>query len=80
MASARVLPRLKPSRAVLLLCDMQEKFRGSVAYFPAVVQVSKRMLDGCRLLDIPAIATEQYPKGRYGFLVHFHLVHSVCCC
>ncbi|OQR72945.1 isochorismatase domain-containing protein 2 [Tropilaelaps mercedesae] len=55
--------RLVPNRSVLFLCDMQEKFRNQIQYFREIVQISNRMLQVAKTLDIPVIVTEQYPKG-----------------
>lgn len=45
MAAARAsLGRILPESSVLFLCDMQEKFRPSIAYFPQIVSVAARML------------------------------------
>ncbi|XP_041911468.1 isochorismatase domain-containing protein 2A isoform X1 [Arvicola amphibius] len=64
MAAARAsLGRILPESSVLFLCDMQEKFRPSIAYFPQIVSVAARMLKVARLLDVPVLLTEQYPQG-----------------
>ncbi|KAG1669124.1 Isochorismatase domain-containing protein 2 [Nymphon striatum] len=47
----------------VFLCDMQEKFRGNIQYFPQIIAVSSRILKAGKILDMPIIATEQYPKG-----------------
>ncbi|XP_069739229.1 isochorismatase domain-containing protein 2 isoform X2 [Phaenicophaeus curvirostris] len=60
MAASR-LGLLAPSRSVLLLCDLQERFRHSVAFFPEVVAVASRVLQGCRVLGVPVVVTEQRP-------------------
>ncbi|XP_069779009.1 isochorismatase domain-containing protein 2 [Narcine bancroftii] len=62
MASLRI-GKLGARSTALFLCDMQEKFRESVAFFPQVVCVSARMLQGAKTLDLPIIVTEQYPQG-----------------
>ncbi|GAB1602901.1 isochorismatase domain-containing protein 2-like [Argonauta hians] len=62
MASNR-LGKLLLNRSILFLCDMQEKFRPSIQYFPQIVDVSSRMLNAAKILDMPVIVTEQYPKG-----------------
>ncbi|EFB19731.1 hypothetical protein PANDA_016092, partial [Ailuropoda melanoleuca] len=63
MAAARPsLGRVLPGSSILFLCDMQEKFR-HIAYFPQIVSVAARMLKVARLLEVPAVLTEQYPEG-----------------
>ncbi|XP_032119081.1 isochorismatase domain-containing protein 2 isoform X2 [Sapajus apella] len=45
MAAARPsLGRVLPGSSILFLCDMQEKFRHKIAYFPQIVSVAARML------------------------------------
>uniref|UniRef100_A0A5F9CEW0 Isochorismatase-like domain-containing protein n=1 Tax=Oryctolagus cuniculus TaxID=9986 RepID=A0A5F9CEW0_RABIT len=45
MAAARPgLGRVHPGSSILFLCDMQEKFRHGIAYFPQIVSVAARML------------------------------------
>ncbi|XP_072536696.1 isochorismatase domain-containing protein 2 [Salminus brasiliensis] len=55
--------RLSSRGSVLLLCDMQEKFRPTIFQFTNVVSNAARLLQACRILSIPPILTEQYPKG-----------------
>ncbi|XP_029636504.1 isochorismatase domain-containing protein 2 [Octopus sinensis] len=57
------LGKLLFNRSILFLCDMQEKFRPTIQYFPQIVEVSARMLSAAKILDMPIIVTEQYPKG-----------------
>ncbi|XP_072351080.1 isochorismatase domain-containing protein 2, partial [Scyliorhinus torazame] len=61
--AARRIGHLRTQSCALFLCDMQEKFRPSVAFFPQIVAVAARMLQASRVLDIPVIVTEQYPRG-----------------
>ena len=60
---ARNMARLTPDKCVFLVCDVQERFRGAIHNFPAVVAGSQRMLKAAIELKIPTIVTEQYPKG-----------------
>lgn len=48
--------------AALVVVDVQEAFRGYEA-FAGVAAASAKLLEGARALGVPAIATEQYPKG-----------------
>ncbi|GAB1291506.1 Isochorismatase domain-containing protein 2B [Apodemus speciosus] len=64
MAAARAsLGRILPESSILFLCDMQEKLRDKVLYFPQIVSMAARMLKAARLLDVPVLLTEHYPKG-----------------
>ncbi|XP_030640375.1 isochorismatase domain-containing protein 2 [Chanos chanos] len=55
--------RLSTKGSVLLLCDMQEKFRPNIFQFTNIVSNAARLLQAARVLGIPPILTEQYPKG-----------------
>ncbi|GAA6082766.1 isochorismatase domain-containing protein 2 [Tachysurus ichikawai] len=55
--------RLSSKSSVLMLCDMQEKFRPTIFQFSNIVSNAARLLQACRILGIPPILTEQYPKG-----------------
>ena len=56
--------KFSPKTSALFLCDMQEKFRSSIKYFPQIVEVSNRLLQSFKILDCHVICTEQYPKGK----------------
>ncbi|KAH9426412.1 isochorismatase domain-containing protein 2-like [Dermatophagoides pteronyssinus] len=62
-SNCRNVGKLLQKQSALFICDLQEKFRTNIQYFDAIVQVSSRLLRASRLLDVPVIATEQYPKG-----------------
>ena len=62
MAGVRSLGRIVPKTSALFLCDMQEKFRPMISYFDQVVLNSNRVLNAVKIMDMPALATEQYPK------------------
>ncbi|XP_077065898.1 isochorismatase domain-containing protein 2 isoform X1 [Siphateles boraxobius] len=55
--------RLSTKGSVLLLCDIQEKFRPNIFQFTNIVSNAARLLQASRILNIPQILTEQYPKG-----------------
>ncbi|KAK0398496.1 hypothetical protein QR680_002621 [Steinernema hermaphroditum] len=55
--------RVSPSESVLMICDLQEKFRPNIRYFADIVTITKRLLDAATILDMKIVATEQYPKG-----------------
>lgn len=63
MMAQRVTPLVR-ERSILLLCDMQDKFRPTIKYFPQIVETSNKLLQACRILDVPFVVTEQYPKGN----------------
>jgi len=49
-------------RAALVVVDVQEAFR-QYASFERVAAASAQLLQGARILEVPAIVSEQYPKG-----------------
>ena len=54
---------LDRKRAALVVIDMQEKFRPIMASFDEVAERIAVMVQGCQLLGVPIIVTEQYPQG-----------------
>ncbi|XP_002739066.1 isochorismatase domain-containing protein 2-like [Saccoglossus kowalevskii] len=62
MATRRI-GKVMVDNTALFLCDMQEKFRPTIKYFPQIVEVSARMLSAAKVLKMPIVTTEQYPKG-----------------
>jgi len=53
---------LERDRAVLVVVDIQESFRPYAA-FAGVADASAKLLEAARILELPAIVSEQYPKG-----------------
>lgn len=54
---------LDRKRAALVVIDMQEKFRPMMANFDEVAARIAVMVQGCKLLELPILVTEQYPQG-----------------
>jgi nicotinamidase-related amidase len=53
---------LSRQRATLIVVDVQEGFR-SYGSFAGVAAACAKLLEGARVLGVPALASEQYPKG-----------------
>ena len=53
---------LSRDRAALVVVDVQEGFRRYDA-FPGVAAACGKLLEGARILELPALVSEQYPKG-----------------
>lgn len=53
---------LQRDRAALVVVDVQEGFR-PYASFANVAESCRRLLAGARILGLPAVVSEQYPKG-----------------
>uniref|UniRef100_A0A8C4XDL4 Isochorismatase domain-containing protein 1 n=1 Tax=Erpetoichthys calabaricus TaxID=27687 RepID=A0A8C4XDL4_ERPCA len=56
------LGNLSSSSTIFFCCDMQERFRPAIKYFGDIISVGQRLLQGARLLGIPVIVSEQYPR------------------
>lgn len=54
---------LHPDDAVLLIVDIQEKFMPVIYESNRVKEKTLIMIETARLLSIPIVVTEQYPKG-----------------
>ena len=54
---------LRRDEAVLVVVDVQEGFRKAVPDFAALAGKVHTLVAGARIVGVPAIATEQYPKG-----------------
>ena len=53
---------LSRQRALLIVVDVQEGFR-AYETFDDVAAACAKLVRGARILDVPVIASEQYPKG-----------------
>jgi nicotinamidase-related amidase len=53
---------LSRHRTSLIVVDVQEGFR-SYATFTAVAEACSKLLEAARILEVPALVSEQYPKG-----------------
>jgi nicotinamidase-related amidase len=60
VAPARLLDR---GRAALVVVDVQEAFRPAVLDFDRVAAGAATLVRSARILDLPVIVTQQYPKG-----------------
>jgi nicotinamidase-related amidase len=60
VAPAGVLDR---GRAALVVVDVQEAFRPAVVDFERVAGEAATLVRGARILGLPVIVTQQYPKG-----------------
>jgi len=54
---------LSSENSRLLIVDVQEKLLPSIPVAERLVHNCRRLLDGAKLLSIPAFGTEQYPQG-----------------
>jgi nicotinamidase-related amidase len=63
----RCLPRspelMSRGDTALLVVDVQEKLVPAIADHAKVVWNVRRLIDGAKILGLPVLASEQYPKG-----------------
>ena len=55
--------KLDRSRTALVVVDVQEAFRPAVLDFERVADNVATLVRGARILGLPTLVTEQYPKG-----------------
>lgn len=55
--------RLDRARAVLVVVDIQERFRDVIVGMDGVLAASGRLVQYCQQLGIPVLVTEHYPRG-----------------
>jgi isochorismate hydrolase len=54
---------LKASDSILMIIDVQEKFRPTISGIEAVIQQGQILLRAASRLKVPVLVSEQYPKG-----------------
>ena len=67
-ASSRMVGKLQAERTVMLLCDMQERFRSKYWKMPTVIQSCRYMLSVAHVLNIPILATQQ-SSHKFGTII-----------
>jgi nicotinamidase-related amidase len=55
--------KLDRDRATLIVIDVQEAFEKAIPDFQRVAEASATLIEGARVLGVPIVVTEQYPKG-----------------
>lgn len=70
---------LRDDNCAVLCCDMQERFRSAISCFDQIVQVADRMLKASKILSLPLIVTEQYPKGLLNTVKELDIEHASLC-
>jgi nicotinamidase-related amidase len=66
MTHMRVLDR---TQSTLLVIDVQEAYRGVTVEHERMLRGVCRLIEAAKILGVPILATEQYPKGL-GHLMH----------
>jgi nicotinamidase-related amidase len=60
MSYPRLLDR---SQSALVVIDVQEAYRGKTVDHERMVRGVRRLVEAAKLVGVPVLATEQYPKG-----------------
>jgi len=55
--------RITQHNSTVMICDMQEKFRSFIQHYSDIITNANRILDAAKILKVPVVCTEQYPKG-----------------
>lgn len=56
------LGAIEAKNVAIAVCDLQEKFEPSILHWSQIVSNSVRIVKAAQLLNVPVLATEQYPK------------------
>lgn len=54
---------LDRDRSLLLVVDLQEAYRGKLFEEDRTLEAAARLIEAARVMEIPVVVTEQYPKG-----------------
>jgi nicotinamidase-related amidase len=60
MSHTRVLDR---TQSALVVIDVQEAYRGVTVEHERMLRGVRRLIEAAKILSVPILATEQYPKG-----------------
>ena len=55
--------QMSPADTALLVIDVQEKLVPKIAGAKEMIRNINFLIDGARIVELPVLATEQYPKG-----------------
>lgn len=74
------VPRLNAQHSAILAVDMQEKLLPHIHNAQSLVQQTAKLLKAARLLQVPLLATQQYPEGLGPTVAPLAelLTHAVC--
>ena len=64
---------LRREDTTLVVVDVQEAFRKVIADFDVIAQKAATLVEGARVLGLPVIVAEQYPKGLGGTVPELRL-------
>ena len=70
--NARKLGQVDAENCVVMVCDLQEKFAPSILHFDIVVKNANKIAKCAQILQLPVLATEQYPRVRLHIVFAIH--------
>lgn len=71
------LGKLSPSSTALFLCDLQEKLLPAMLYKVEILKNAKKLIEATKMIGLPLIVTEQYPKGLGNTVSELEVQHAV---
>jgi nicotinamidase-related amidase len=54
---------LERNNTIFVIIDIQEKLSSKMKYRTSILNNTIKLINSCKILNIPIIVTEQYPKG-----------------
>lgn len=72
-SASRRLGKLLPSSTAFFVCDVQERFRDLIFNMPAVISTARFLIEVSQELELPCVATEQYPKALLHTVAELHI-------
>eukprot|EP00386_Alphamonas_edax_P009127 GDKI01030033.1.p1 GENE.GDKI01030033.1~~GDKI01030033.1.p1 ORF type:complete len:152 (-),score=43.21 GDKI01030033.1:16-471(-) len=70
------LGRLRIPDTIFFCCDIQERFRAVIHQMPHVIHTGKIMAHASRIMEIPLLVTEQYPKALLKTVAEIPVEHG----
>ncbi len=54
---------LDRNKCALIVIDIQERFKPAIHEMKRVIDNTEKLINACKILRVPIVLTEQYPKG-----------------
>jgi len=73
---AKQIGKLDAKTTAFFCCDIQEKFRPMIKYFEEIVNMAGRLCRASKILNVPLVVTQQYPKGLGNTVAEIDVSHG----